>query len=289
MRRWLSVLAGVALVALTGTALALTTSSSNVVEKERADTNSQVRTAETKELSSEPVAAKEVDDQEPSWEEDTRKWEDPEVPPDLAVDDIPPQLEVLHPEDSAVFEVKEVVIEGVTEPGAKLSVGERGIEVSKSGAWRVVLSLKPGANKMKFTAKDGSGNVSSVTVTLFYEVPKEQPKEQPKPDKPREEAPKEEPKDQPPKDEEKEWEFTAHQVFGECSETPPYDVFHGTGKPGSVIHVRSEYGSGDAEIGDHGGWELKVIFETAPVGKAFPVKVKDEFGNHKVFEFIHSG
>lgn len=79
------------------------------------------------------------------------------------------------------------------------------------------------------------------------------------------------------------------QLCGECGETPPYDVFHGTGKPGSVIYVKSEFGSGSTEVREKGHWEIKVIFESSPVGEAFSVKVKDEFSNLEVFEFIRTG
>jgi hypothetical protein len=123
------------------------------------------------------------------------------------------------------------------------------------------------------------------------EQPKEEPKEQPK-EEPKEqpkEQPKEEPKEEPTEEELPKWEFSAHQMYGECAESPPYDVFHGTGEPGSVIHVVSEYGGGETTVGEDGGWELEVIFESAPVGQAFPVKVKDVHGNKQVFEFIRTG
>lgn len=48
----------------------------------------------------------------------------------------------------------------------------------------------------------------------------------------------------------------------------------------------SEFDVGTVEVGEEGGWEIKVFFEIAPVGQPFPVKVKDENGNRVVFDFV---
>ena len=80
-------------------------------------------------------------------------------------------------------------------------------------------------------------------------------------------------------------EFTANQKYGSCSENPPYDVFWGTGIPGSVVEVGSPYGSSRIEVGEGGWWEKKVFFETAPVGETFEVVVGDSLGNVKTFMF----
>ena len=116
---------------------------------------------------------------------------------------------------------------------------------------------------------------------MVYRAPeepvKEEPKEEPGEDKPKEEQPKEQ-----------EWEFSAHQTYGQCSENPPYDVFYGTGKPGSLIVIESAYGRATTEVRDNGEWELKVFFEGAPVGEVIEVHVVDKFEHHKVFEFKHT-
>ncbi len=80
-------------------------------------------------------------------------------------------------------------------------------------------------------------------------------------------------------------EFTANQQYGSCTENPPYDVFWGTGVPGTAVEVGSAYGSGRAEVGEGGNWEMKVFFETAPVGQPFEVVVADSLGNAKGFSF----
>ena len=200
------------------------------------------------------------------------------------IDKVAPEIVILHPVDGQVFERKEVVFEGETEPGARVFAGDYEADVSETGAWRIVLHLYPGENNVKFKAVDEAGNVGTDSVNVVYKAP-----EKPKVEKPKEEPPKEEPpKEEKPKEEPQEWEFSAKQLYGECAENPPYDVFHGTGKPGSLIFVESEYGGGVAEVGEKGGWEIKVVFETAPVGKVFPVYVTDEFGHKKVFEFVHT-
>ncbi len=84
-------------------------------------------------------------------------------------------------------------------------------------------------------------------------------------------------------------EFWAAQKYGSCSEDPPYDVFYGEGKPGTVIEIFSDYGSGRTEIGDGGGWDLKVVFDTAPVGKTFEVILETSEGHRKVFTFTKVG
>ena len=280
MRKWLALIMGTAALAFAGTALGLAGSSeADVVEK---PTTTTTKVEYTYDLDFAVPKGLLVEDDLPS--------EKPGPP----VDDTPPEIVILHPEDGQVFERNEVVLEGETEPGAKVFIGDRAAEVSETGAWRIVVELEKGENTLEVKAVDAAENVGSDTVTVVYRAPepkKEEPKkEQPKKEEPKEEPPKDDdPKDDKPKEEPPaEWEFVAKQVFGECAENPPYDVFHGTGKPGTLVHIESAYGGGTAEIGEKGHWEIKVIFETAPVGEVFAVHVADEFANHKVFEFVHT-
>ncbi|HEY4584273.1 MAG TPA: hypothetical protein VIH32_01495 [Acidimicrobiia bacterium] len=190
-------------------------------------------------------------------------------------DTTPPAFQILHPVDGQVFESKEVVFEGTAEPGARVFAGEYEADVNDTGGWRIVLFLSPGTNHAVLKAKDAAGNLTEDSVTVVYE---------------RGEEPKEEPKEEQPKDKEVDgvWEFVAYQAYGECSENPPYDVFYGKGKPGSVIRVVSEYGDGEAVVGDHGEWELRVYFEGSPIGQGILVKVKDQFDHQQTFEFTHT-
>jgi hypothetical protein len=182
-------------------------------------------------------------------------------------DTFPPDLQILHPVNGQVFETKEVVFEGVTEPGARVFAGQYEADVNDDGGWRIVLILSPGGNHATLKAKDAAGNISQASVSVTYAVPE-----------------KELPKEEDPK----EWEFSAHQVYGECSESPPNDVFYGTGKPGSTIWVLSEYGSGETKVDEHGEWEIKVFFPESPIGQGILVKAKDEFGHKQSFEFTHT-
>lgn len=306
MRRWLSVLAGVATLAITGMALAMAGAGPEVEEVEKGTNPETVVEARAdsiptdKVFSPEPITVDHIENPVKPVKDAAEK-SDPQLPSDRT----PPSLEILHPGSGQIFEQAEVVFEGTTEPGAAVSVGDQGVDVSDSGVWRIALILDPGENLVVFKAKDSAGNRTSASVVAILELPeepepqkprveepkKEHPQEEPKKEKPKAEEPKKEerPKEEKPEDTETKWEFVAHQVYGECGETPPYDVFHGKAKPGSLVEVVSEYGSGAAEVGEHGEWEIKVIFETAPVGEVFAVKVKDQLGNHQVFEFVRTG
>ncbi len=186
------------------------------------------------------------------------------VPPDTE----PPHLLITSPEDGAELEEKTLTFEGVTEPGAKVFAGKYEADVDALGNWHIVLILNEGSNVARFTARDAAGNESTAAVTVYYVV----------------EAPttttttvvEKEPA-----------EFTAYSQFGSCSETPPYDVYYGTGEPGSTVEISSEYGSGSVVVGENGNWEKKVIFEEAPAGKPFLVHVSDAFGRKAKFEFVY--
>jgi hypothetical protein len=284
MRKWLALVAVCGAVVVSGVAFGLT------------DADTTPTTTEPKqEIMDEPDAIAVGKDHEENWDRyesyqpDEPKPEEEKPEPKVdepKLDTTPPDLQILHPVDGQVFESKEVVFEGITEPGARVFAGDYEADVNDSGGWRIVLFLSPGTNHATIRAKDEAGNVSEDSVTVIFERP-EEPREEDKPkheDEPKEEAPPKEDHEE----EEKAWEFSAQQVYGECSENPPYDVFHGTGKPGSVIRVLSEYGSGEAEVNDDGVWELRVYFEGAPVGQGILVKVVDEFDHVKKFEFTRT-
>lgn len=186
----------------------------------------------------------------------------------VPVDSEPPNLQITSPEDGAELEEKTVTFEGVTEPGARVFAGKYEADVDPSGNWHIVLILNEGSNVARFTARDAAGNESTAAVTVYYivEIPTTTTTT----------VVEKEPA-----------EFTAFSQFGSCSETPPYDVYYGTGEPGSTVEITSEYGSGSVVVGDKGNWEKKVIFETAPPGMPFLVRVSDEFGRKADFEFVY--
>ncbi len=183
-----------------------------------------------------------------------------EVPADVT----PPSIEILSPADGQVFEVKTIVFSGVTEPGARVFGGPYEADVDPEGNWSITLILSPGVNSATFVAVDAAGNEASATVSPVYEPPTTTTK-------PEELA-----------------AFKAFFTFGECAEKPPYDVYYGSGQPGSTVKVISEYGSGETVVGPEGEWELRVEFPAAPLGKVFSVKVKDSLGRYQYFEFVHT-
>lgn len=178
----------------------------------------------------------------------------------------PPVLKVSSPTDGEHFEAEVITFAGITEPGAKVTAsGKYAASVASNGDWVIDLVLAPGANGVVFTAADAAGNVAQARLTVYLDVPKETTTTTKA---------------------EKGWEFSAFQKYGSCSEPIPYDEFSGTGKPGSTISVTSEYGSSSTVVNEDGTYWLRVEFPGAPFGTIFPVKVKDEFGNKKVFEFV---
>ena len=190
---------------------------------------------------------------------------EPTPPPTTEPADLePPPIVITSPKDGDRFDTTTIWFEGTTEPGATVAAGRWEADVDAEGNWAIKLILSDGANRATFTATDAAGNQATASVVVYYDPPP------------------------PPKEEPKDWEFTAHQVYGSCAEKPPYDVFWGTAKPGTVVTITSEYGSGTAAVNGEGEWEVKVYFEEAPLGKVFAVKVKDAFGAKKVFEFVHT-
>ena len=288
MRKWLALLIGIAALVGAGTALAVAGS----LEADEGDFVAEKAVTTTVEKDEWTIEFEPLPEGMLAEDDLPEREKDHEEP----VDDTPPVVEILHPEDGQVFTTHEIVFEGITEPGARVFFGDREAEVSDNGSWRIVLHLDWGENKVTAEAVDEHENSATDSVTVIAkepEQPKPEPKEQPK-EQPKEE-PKEQPKEQPkeepkeePKDEVQEWEFKAHQLYGECNESPPYDVFWGTGKPGSRIVAEAKYGRKVTEVNDHGEWELKLIFEEAPVGEVFVIHVVDEFGHVAEFEFVRT-
>ena len=184
----------------------------------------------------------------------------------VAADVEPPPLTIASPEDGATLEKTTVTFAGTTEPGARVFAGKYEAEVDASGNWQIVLIIGEGSTVARFVASDHAGNESHASVTVYYVSPTTTTTIV----------------------EEEIAEFSAYATFGSCSETPPYDVYYGTGEPGSLVQVTSEFGSGSVEVGEEGNWEVKVFFEEAPPAEVFLVTVSDEFGRKAKFEFIYT-
>ena len=177
---------------------------------------------------------------------------------------------ILHPEDGQHFETREVVFEGKTEAGARVFAGKYEADVDELGNWRIVLLLtNDGWNRATLSARDGSGNESTASVEAYYEAPEK-------------EAP---PEDDKPEEESAGHDFTASQKFGTCAEEPPYDIWYGTGEPGTKIWIGSEYGEGSTTVGEKGKWDLKVKFFEAPCNETIQVVLETDEGHRRVYEF----
>lgn len=186
----------------------------------------------------------------------------PVAPPSTAAADVtPPPISITSPFDGQIFEDTHVTFAGTTEPGARVFGGPYEATVDANGGWSIVLILSEGTNRATFTAVDAAGNEAAASVTAVYHPPADQPKETEK-----ELAP-----------------FVAHATWLECAEDPPYDEYYGTGEPGSVVKVVSEWGSGETIVKADGSWYVKVFFPKAPDGVSFDVKVKDQFGRYTYF------
>ena len=203
-----------------------------------------------------PPTTEELKDEE--HEEEPPKEED--VKDEVGTKDTdPPDLVILHPENEQHFETSKIAFEGKTEPGARVFAGDYEADVDDEGNWRIVLILNEGGNLARFTASDEAGNKSTAEVKAFYDAPK----------------------DEKPAD----YEFTAHQKYGSCSEDVPYDKWYGTGTPGQQIWIGSDYGSGTTTVGEDGNWDIKVEFPEASCGDEIAVVLETD-GFRKVYEFI---
>lgn len=146
-------------------------------------------------------------------------------------------------------------------PGTKVTAtseyGGGTVEVSKGGEWWLKVFFDAPVNvTFPVTISDGAGHSKVFEFTWTGIVEKE---------------------------------FWAEQKYGSCSETPAYDVFYGQGTPGMVVEIGSPYGSGRTVVGEGGSWDMKVFFETAPIGETFEVVLETSGGHRKVFAFTRLG
>jgi hypothetical protein len=194
-----------------------------------------------------------------------------EPPAPEPIDVEPPSLGLFSPSDGEHLAKRIVTFSGGTEPGATvLASGKFPATVDPEGHWNVDLVLAAGPNGVVFRAADTAGNTSEMRVTVYLDV--------------------EEPVVEEPKETTAttiaEWDFTAIQKYGSCSESVPYDMFSGRAKPGTIVKVLSAYGSGTAEVNDDGAWSVRVEFPEAPFNDQFTVTVNDHTGSKKTFLFV---
>lgn len=188
-----------------------------------------------------------------------------DAPEPLPIDTTPPDLVITSPADGDRLKETAVAFSGMTEPGAVVMAGRYEADVAEDGSWSIVLILGEGGNKALFTATDAAGNVSEASIVVYYDPPVTTTTTKP----------------------ESEWVFTANAKFGECELDPPYDEYYGTAAPGTTILVLSDYGSGSTVSNAEGQWWIRVEFPSAPYGKVFSVKVKNETTYEKFyFDFV---
>lgn len=265
MRKALVFIAAFALVLVAGAAVAFMTTPSgddavHANEIEKTTTTSAVASKEEPRV--EPLKTESETPHEEKAEESPPE-EEGKAPAEEAKDTTPPYLVILHPEDGQHFTEKKLAFEGRTEPGARVYAGEYEADVDEEGNFRIVLILThDGANKATLKAIDPAGNESTASVTAYYDASEEKT-------------------DQEVKD----YEFTIHQKYGSCAESPPYDKWYGTGKPGTKVWIESRYGSAATIIGDHGEWYVKVTFPESPCNETFQVVAETNTGFRKLFEF----
>jgi Glucodextranase, domain B len=208
---------------------------------------------------------------EPVEEPGAEPEEEPEeVPGETEADTTPPDFGITNPENGAHTDDEVFTFKGHVEPGATVTRG-RWTANQEGEHWSMGLVLSPGKNVVGFIATDAAGNASDAAVTIYYDPPQ----------------PKEQPKDQP-KEEPRHVEWSAHQQYGSCDESPPYDVFWGTASPGATVWIASPYGGKTVEANGDGHWEAKVHFTEVPAGKYFEVVIEGD-GHRNVFGFTYTG
>jgi hypothetical protein len=216
------------------------------------------------------------------------------VPPgDVArptVDTLAPRIQILSPEAESRVKTSSVSVVGLTEPGASVTLApDQPFEVAEDGMWSAEVRLAAGENVLTFTATDEAGNHASASVVVTRVVDQPRATTTTKPPNATTTTTTTKPPDTTTTtttETPAEWKFQAHNTYGSCSEDPPYDVYYGTGKPGTAITISSEFGGGTTEVGENGEWSLKVFFPEAPAELVFAVKVKDFTGSEVLFEFV---
>ena len=162
---------------------------------------------------------------------------------------------ITSPENRQRFEKKEILVKGITEPGAAVTYRDRTATIGDDGKWQIRVLLESGRNRITVTATDAAGNSAQDSVIVFYIPPDVAA-------------------------------FSANAKFGSCEFDPPYDIYFGEGEPNSQVFITSEFGNGQTTVNGEGTWEVQVFFPEAPYGETFLVRATDEFGRSKAFEFV---
>ncbi len=184
-------------------------------------------------------------------------------------------LVIVSPEDGATFNSGSIDVTGVATPNSTVSGPDGSATVAADdGLWSLTVPIAVGDNRLKFSATNDTGTAVAYLSVQRTPPPTTTTTTKPKPTTTTTEAAA--------------WEFTAHNTYGTCAEDPPYDIYYGTGKPGTEITITSEHGGGSTVVEGDGTWSLKVFFPDAPLNVKFTVKVYDFTGAKKTFDFKHT-
>ena len=85
------------------------------------------------------------------------------------VDETPPTLSIVSPEDGESFETSVIAVSGWTEPGVSLVINGMVVAVEADGSFSCNVLLVEGNNSIVATATDPAGNWASASVTVTYE------------------------------------------------------------------------------------------------------------------------
>lgn len=86
-------------------------------------------------------------------------------------DDKEPDLEIISPPDGKTFSgtlQRQVVIEGKTEEGAKITINDRLVVVEEDGSFTFATTLQEGGNNFNIKSVDKAGNETTKGITLQY-------------------------------------------------------------------------------------------------------------------------
>lgn len=88
-----------------------------------------------------------------------------------APDTAPPGLALTAPADGAHTDTGSVLVQGTTEPGARVEVGGTAAAVAPDGSFQARVALDPGANTVTVTATDAAGNRATAFVDVTFDDP----------------------------------------------------------------------------------------------------------------------
>jgi hypothetical protein len=90
----------------------------------------------------------------------------------VILDTTPPALVVNSPIDKSNVTTETIPVSGKTEVGAVLMVNDIRVDLAKDGSFSTYTLLTPGQNKIKITATDAAGNVSTISRMVNLTPPK---------------------------------------------------------------------------------------------------------------------